>query len=61
VLSFSRKGKGIVAVFADSGLFSGSTLGNLGSLPDERQLAIGELEFWMLDSLVRGFEPGGSR
>jgi len=53
ILSISRRGQGVVAVMADSHLFSNAQLGGVSSIPDEYQMQISELEFWILQGLMQ--------
>ncbi|MCP4630669.1 MAG: hypothetical protein GY850_45220 [bacterium] len=52
LLSYVKQGKGIIAVFADSMLFSDRMMGTTGIVPSSEQLKIYELEFWILKWLI---------
>lgn len=54
VLSMADYGKGTVAAFGDSHVFSNGQMGDVGTVPDERLSRISELEFWMFDMLIDG-------
>lgn len=53
ILSISHKGQGVVAVMADSHLFSNAQLGSVSSIPNQYQMQISELEFWILQGLMQ--------
>lgn len=58
IYSYTRKGDGIVAVWSDSNLFCNAQLGDVSSIPNDYQLQLSEMEFWMLQGLI-GNRPGG--
>lgn len=52
VFAVQRRGKGMMAAFADAALFCDAQLGHVGSVPSEYQREISELEFWILRGLM---------
>jgi len=53
LFSIARKGKGMIAVMASSSSFNNLSLGETGTIPNEHRRFLYELEFWMLESLVK--------
>jgi hypothetical protein len=52
IFSIVRKGIGLFGVMSDSKLFSNSVMGSTGMFPNEEQLNVYELEFWMLKNML---------
>ncbi|MEW5803005.1 MAG: DUF4350 domain-containing protein [bacterium] len=52
-LSMKNYGDGLIAVFGASHLFRDESLGNTSMVPDEYQRLLGEMEFWIFESLAR--------
>jgi hypothetical protein len=52
LLSVAKKGRGIVAVMADSRLFSDRMLGSTGIVPTPDQRKLYDLEFWLLAEVM---------
>lgn len=54
VLAVKAFGKGKVAMFSDSSLFSDAQMGDTSVVPDQRQKGISELEFRILREMIEG-------
>lgn len=57
LLSYVKEGKGMIAVIADSMLFSDRMMGTTGIVPSSEQLKVYELEFWLLKGLIESQLP----
>lgn len=54
ILSYTRVGKGIFAIFTSFSGFSDKEMGDYNVIPDEKQRKLHELEYWLINSLLRG-------
>lgn len=53
ILSINQVGDGAIVAMADSTLFANSSLGFTKNVPNEQQLKLYDLEFWMLGDLIQ--------
>ncbi|MFC1969309.1 Gldg family protein [Chloroflexota bacterium] len=58
LFSIAERGHGMLAVMASSSSFNSLAMGTTGTVPNQYQRFLYQLEFWMLESMVKGqFSP----
>lgn len=61
LISWAKRGKGMVAVTACSTSFTNKEMGDTEDVPNKDQLFLCKMEFWMLTGLMKGhFGPFSS-
>jgi hypothetical protein len=53
VLSTASRGHGVMAVLANSTMFTGEAMGGTGTVPDENRRKLYNLEYWIFQDLLK--------